>query len=306
MMFRLAHLSDVHLGPLPQVSYRELASKRVTGYINWRRNRQSHLSDGVLDALIADLHAIRPDHIAVTGDIVNLSLDLEFANATKWLQRLGDAGRVSVIPGNHDAYVPGALARACAAWMPWMTGDNVTGDNDTGHDAKTIFPYLRQRGPVALIGLSSATATAPFSATGRFGRRQALRLGSILDETGRKGLFRVVMIHHPPVPGAAERHKRLYGIARFQHVIAGHGCELVLHGHTHLATVHHIAGPNASVPVIGVPSASQGPGGRKPAARYNLFEISAKGDRRVVRMIERGIAAGSDGIVQVSDRILTG
>ena len=39
-MFRLAHLSDIHLGPLPEVSYRELASKRITGYINWQRNRK--------------------------------------------------------------------------------------------------------------------------------------------------------------------------------------------------------------------------------------------------------------------------
>ena len=39
-MFRLAHLSDIHLGPLPELSFRELASKRVTGWYNWQRNRR--------------------------------------------------------------------------------------------------------------------------------------------------------------------------------------------------------------------------------------------------------------------------
>ncbi|TIO72439.1 MAG: metallophosphoesterase, partial [Mesorhizobium sp.] len=34
-MLRLAHISDVHLGPLPDVTYRDLASKRVLGYVNW-------------------------------------------------------------------------------------------------------------------------------------------------------------------------------------------------------------------------------------------------------------------------------
>ena len=71
-MFRLAHLSDVHLGPLPPVSFADLASKRVTGYVNWRRNRAHRMMDNALDALIADMLGQRPDHIAVTGDLVNL------------------------------------------------------------------------------------------------------------------------------------------------------------------------------------------------------------------------------------------
>ena len=47
-MFRLAHISDVHLGPLPPVTYRQLASKRITGYINWQRNRSKTFHDGAL------------------------------------------------------------------------------------------------------------------------------------------------------------------------------------------------------------------------------------------------------------------
>ena len=38
-MFRLAHLSDPHLGPLPPVRLRELMNKRLTGYANWRLGR---------------------------------------------------------------------------------------------------------------------------------------------------------------------------------------------------------------------------------------------------------------------------
>ena len=51
-MFRLAHISDVHLGPLPDVTYRELASKRMVGYVNWQRNRRRFLHDGVLGAIV--------------------------------------------------------------------------------------------------------------------------------------------------------------------------------------------------------------------------------------------------------------
>ena len=59
-MFRLAHISDVHLGPLPDVTYRDLASKRMVGYVNWQRNRRHVMQDGTLGTIIADIAAHRP------------------------------------------------------------------------------------------------------------------------------------------------------------------------------------------------------------------------------------------------------
>ena len=59
----------------------------------------------MLAALVADLKARTPDHIAVTGDLVNLSLPSEFVAARAWLDALGNPRDVSVVPGNHDAYV---------------------------------------------------------------------------------------------------------------------------------------------------------------------------------------------------------
>ena len=88
-MFRLAHISDVHLGPLPDVTYRDLASKRVLGYVNWQRNRRRHMHDAVIDTIVADIKARAPDHLAVTGDLVNLALDGEIEMAKHWLETLG-------------------------------------------------------------------------------------------------------------------------------------------------------------------------------------------------------------------------
>ncbi|TIU09350.1 MAG: metallophosphoesterase, partial [Mesorhizobium sp.] len=64
-MLRLAHISDVHLGPLPDVTYRDLASKRVLGYVNWQRNRRRHMHDAVIDTIVGDIKANAPDHLAV-------------------------------------------------------------------------------------------------------------------------------------------------------------------------------------------------------------------------------------------------
>lgn len=284
-MFRLAHLSDIHLGPLPEVAYRDLVSKRITGYINWRRNRSAALDDGVIDAIVADMKAHGPDHVAVTGDLMNLALDGEIELARLWLETLGAPQHVSVVPGNHDAYVAGALAKACRAWGAFMTGDGADGPARPGG-----FPYLRLRGPVALIGVSSARATAPFMASGFFGEGQARRLSRLLDETREKGLFRVVMIHHPPVRGAAAAHKRLIGIGRFQKVMRDHGAELVLHGHTHLPTTYRIDGRDGPVPVVGVAAAGQAPQGRKPPGQYNLFTIDGRPGSWRVDLARRGIS----------------
>src|SRR5690606_20836674 len=210
------------------VAYRDLMSKRITGYINWRRNRSSNLHEGVIDSIVDHMKAAQPDHIAVTGDLMNLALSGEVELSRLWLETLGDPNEVSVVPGNHDAYVPGAIDKACAAWAGWMHGDGQAEAARRG-----TFPYLRVRGNVALIGVSSARATAPFMASGFFGESQAERLSDMLDAARAQNLCRVVLIHHPPVRGAAAAHKRLLGIGRFQAVMRSHGAELVLHGHTH-------------------------------------------------------------------------
>src|SRR5579871_555033 len=87
--FTLAHLSDPHLPPLPTPRLAELVGKRMLGYINWTRNRHRFHRRDVVDLLVSDLRAQTPDHIAITGDLVNLSLDAEFAAARVWLESIG-------------------------------------------------------------------------------------------------------------------------------------------------------------------------------------------------------------------------
>jgi len=283
-MFRLAHISDVHLGPLPDVSYRELASKRVVGYVNWQRNRRKVLHDGIAGLIVGDIRANQVDHITVTGDLVNLALDGEIEMAKIWLEALGSGQDVSVVPGNHDAYVPGAFDKTCRAWHAYMSSDD-----HAGHVNRETFPYLRVRGNVALIGVTSARATAPFMATGFFRPGQAERLARVLDEAKKRGLFRIVMIHHPPVRDAVPQHKRLFGIRRFQRIVRQHGAELVLHGHSHQPSLFHIDGPKAPVPVVGVAATGQAPGGHSPAAQWNMIEIAGEPGQWAARLSRRGL-----------------
>ncbi|MBM3527247.1 MAG: metallophosphoesterase [Alphaproteobacteria bacterium] len=291
-MFVLAHLSDPHLAPLPRPRLGELASKRGLGYLNWLRKRRAIHRAEVLSAVVADLKANAPDHIAVTGDLVNLSLGAEFARARTWLEGLGSPQGVSVVPGNHDAYVRAVTGFAERDWGAFMRGD------DGG-----AFPYVRRRGPVALIGLSTSLATLPLAATGRLHGGQLERLGEILDRTGRDGLFRTVLIHHPPTPGA-NRFRRLQDAAALRAVLHRHGAELVLHGHHHEQSVAFLDGLGVEIPCVGVPSASGAQGHHDDPAGFNLYEIGGGAGGWRCTMIARGLRGG--GIAETGRRTLIG
>jgi 3',5'-cyclic AMP phosphodiesterase CpdA len=281
MTFTLAHLSDPHLAPLPQPRWRELIGKRVTGYLNWRRARRFVHDAGTLAAIVADLKAQATDHIAVTGDLANIALPEEFLCGRDWLERLGSPRDVSVVPGNHDAYVRDGLAHAIRQWGAYMSGD----------DGQTVFPYVRRREPLALIGVSSAVPTAPFLATGWVGGAQLARLALLLDALKGEKLFRVILIHHPPV-SQARRAKRLLDASVFKRVIAQNGAELLLHGHDHLTMLNWLTGPGgARVPAVGVPSASAAAGTSHDDAGYNLYRVDGEAGAWTCEMTVRGIDA---------------
>ena len=296
-MFVLAHLSDPHLSPQAGPRLRELAGKRALGLLNWRMRRRFEHRTDVLDAVLADLATQTTDHIAVTGDLVNLALPGEFAAARTFLERVGPPERVSLVPGNHDAYARATLGLGRAQWGEYMSGDNAPAEGGEH------FPYERRRGPLAIIGLSTGVPTGFFMAWGRLGESQLGGLDARLEALGREQVFRVVLLHHPPVPFRRDRRKDLVDAARFRDVLRRRGAELVLHGHTHLRLVNRIEGPAGSIPVVGVPSASA-IGQHDDPATYNLYRIAPAGNGWSCEMISRAYAPGQGGIAEVERRVL--
>jgi 3',5'-cyclic AMP phosphodiesterase CpdA len=266
--FTLAHLSDPHLPPLPVPRFSELMGKRAFGYLNWTRNRQRFHRRDVLDALVSDMQAQAPDHIAITGDLVNIALEAEFAPSRAWLESVGAPDRVTVIPGNHDAYVRATQHRFAEAWVNYLDGDDAP-------DGSVTFPFVRRRGPLALIGVSSAVPTPPLMATGWLGRSQLDGLERVLAELSSEQAFRVLLIHHPLRSDAHT--KRLTDSSQLLALLKRYGAELILHGHDHVHSTIWVDGTKGSIPAIGVPSASAVAHGRHPAAAYNLFSIERDG-----------------------------
>ena len=289
-MFVLAHMSDLHLASRPRPA--ELIGKRGLGFINWQRKRKYIHRPGIADAIVRDLKGMLPDHIAMTGDLVNLSLDDEYRRARAWLEGLGSPHDVTVVPGNHDVYVRAVVASPAAYWGDYMRGD----------DGRQDFPFVRRRGNAALVALSTAVPTGPFMATGRLGERQLAGLADALDET--RGLFRIVLIHHPPLSPAKRYMRRLTDAAGLRGVLAAHGAELLIHGHDHRRALVWLDGPGGSkIPAAGVPSVSaRVPHGSEDGAGYTIFRIDGEEGAWRCEMIAR--QRDDDGAIREARRQL--
>jgi 3',5'-cyclic AMP phosphodiesterase CpdA len=237
----------------------------------------------VLDRLIADIVQADVDHVAVTGDLVNLGLPDEYKAARTLLWRIGPPERVSFVPGNHDAYMRQTVPQIVLQWRPWFLSDGVAED-----EGGYAFPFTRVRGQVALVGVNSGVPTAPFLATGFLGSRQIAALADELQMLGEQGLARLVLIHHPPFDIGPQ--KRLGDHRELAAMLAKVGCEAILHGHTHKGTLKQLKGPSGLIPVIGVPSASATHGGRHEGAAWNLVTVTGEPGAWQVAVERRPVA----------------
>jgi 3',5'-cyclic AMP phosphodiesterase CpdA len=277
LQLTLAHFSDPHLAFEPKLRGLEHVSKRQMSVWSWQRKRRASQRPDILGALLADLRAAAPDHLAITGDLINFSLPEEFRRARLWLESLGDPDSVSVVPGNHDALVPVPPAQGLGLWTPWMRGD---GQTDTG------WPWLRVRNGFALIGLSSALPTAPGSARGRVGQEQRRRLVELLRQARERDWVRVVLIHHPLAEDAVSRRKALADRAELRALLEAEGAELLLHGHGRDAHLEQLRAPGPLC--LGLPSASAMALPHEAPAHWQLLHlVRDEGQCRLDRELRR-------------------
>jgi 3',5'-cyclic AMP phosphodiesterase CpdA len=274
-MFLLAHVTDPHFrGSLAGVTPMDFIGKRALGGLNLVVNRRRHHKMELLEALRLDMRAQTPDHLALTGDLSNVSLPGEFRAALAWLDTCGlESAAISVIPGNHDAYVQAVVASREfeKLFAPYMTDDLQVAEAAPRAD----YPFVQIRDSIAFVCVTSSVPTGDFGAWGRIGDEQLGRLEKTLARPEIAGKTRVVLVHHPPVLQKDGEDRNLRDRAALVAVLARVGADLVLHGHDHQDERTELAGPGGKlIPVIGGGSASY-TGRPERRARYNLFEIEA-------------------------------
>jgi 3',5'-cyclic AMP phosphodiesterase CpdA len=327
-VFSLGHLSDLHATPVVVENPLHLLNKRFFGWLSWRIRRRHFHRTSVVDALMDDLGCTVIDHLVVTGDFTNLSLASEFGAARERLKRLGDARDVSIVPGNHDAYVRVAQVASWNLWSDYFESDDDASDDDASDggvsddgesddgasaeessDPRDRFPTLRVRGPLAVVGLCSALPTPLFNASGTLGDAQLERLERMLHRLSESDLCRVISIHHPITAGATHERRWLRDAESLRGVICRAGADLVVHGHNHRTLIAAVDGPDGSIPVVGVRSASDI--GQRPErrAQYHVYEIErnceSRGPRFRIALRIRGYDPDSGRFRAEGERELT-
>jgi 3',5'-cyclic AMP phosphodiesterase CpdA len=267
-VFRLAHVTDLHMRSFAGARLRDFFGKRAIGALNLAVIRRRKYRMDLLAALGEDLRTRPHDHLVVSGDLGNVSLLSEWRAARAWIERTGaSVANTTVIPGNHDAYVEevvtsGAFEQLFAAYQ--------SADLRLGSDT---YPFARLRGEIALVCANTCVPTGDLGAWGRVGEAQVRRLEALLAAPEVRARFRVLVIHHPPVMQRPPENRNLLDRARLAEVLARVGAELVVHGHDHRDEFAELAGPEGRrIPVVGAGSASYA-GAAERCSRYNIYEI---------------------------------
>jgi len=108
---RIVHFSDIHIGSNPKISY--VFDKRFIGSLNFYLHRKSEIKLANIIKFSKLLSSVSPDLIVCTGDITSISAKEEFLEALQYLMPIADnkQWKFVYIPGNHDLYVNGRVAK---------------------------------------------------------------------------------------------------------------------------------------------------------------------------------------------------
>lgn len=276
---KIAHLSDLHVLDLEGVPPLAFANKRLLGYANLRFKRKHVHKAEIASLVFREVARAGVDHVVITGDLTNLALESEFRAAHRLIASTLDMpeDRVSVISGNHDAYVSDAKLRPFETIFGAYTSSDLP---EFGLPlAGGIFPFVRIRGPLAIIGLSSAVPRPPFVAAGVLGDPQRKALRSILRHPEVRERTPVVLVHHPSYPPSSRFKTIVEGLhdgEGLERDLAESHPAIILHGHLHRRVLRKGRGRDG-LTVIGATSASLHHRDQDRMAGYNLYTFDDGG-----------------------------
>jgi len=257
---RIIHITDPHLSTLDGHSFGSLSAKRRSGYLSWTRKRHLIHRRETLERLTKAIKEEAPDLLVLSGDLVQIGLESEIAQAGTWLDDLAASTEIFFVPGNHDVYAGDSWPALRRHWGRFIPGPNA-GESDGPAEA---YPLVRDFDTVRMIGVSSACVTPIFSARGSLGEAQMERLSVLLRDTRASGRAPLLAIHHPPLQGMAKWRKALKEVEELQRLLSAQPPAIVCCGHLH----HNLELTEGETHVFCTASASN-----RLDASYRIFDI---------------------------------
>jgi 3',5'-cyclic AMP phosphodiesterase CpdA len=267
---RLGHISDLHLSDRGRYPRNGFAPRDCDRHSN-------RLAQRVLDQM--ELAGV--DHLVVTGDLTLSSETAEFERASKLLRRWADAGKLTIVPGNHDVWTAESVKTSRFLRMIGPDGRGM-------RRPAASYPFAALPAPeVAIIALdSSRCGDEPFETPGQIGSAQLQACRELVRHHLKEGRAVLIALHHhlmlprervpsdslvAQMPLAdADKLVRLVSDVR----VAG-----ILHGHRHCAFRVDIPGAAGPTPVLCAGSASRVTDEPVRRARGYVYEVDRGGVR---------------------------
>ncbi len=244
MFRRIAHLSDVHMlearpnpSALHNLSVQFVSLARPLD----ARGRARKLRRGLAAAKRAGA-----DHFVISGDLTEVGAPDQFEAFAEELDASGiDPERITLVPGNHDAYTSGeAWRRALEGPLrPYVRGAAL----EPGH--------VVERGDVVLLPIDVSCFQSIARSAGVLSPANGDALERRLDDPALEKKAIVVVQHHQPFTHARSAWQWIDGLRgseRLMGLLARHPRVSVLHGHMH-KVVDRIVGLGVSR-IFGAPA----------------------------------------------------
>ncbi len=188
-MKRIVHISDLHYG---------------------------RVRDGLDEILLEHVTALRPDLVAVSGDLTQRARHHQFEAARRFLDRL-PAPHITV-PGNHDVPLENLFIRFVTPFSRYKKYIDTELEPEH-HD-----------GEVSVVGVNSVNPYAWQS--GKIGAHTSARICAAFDNAPARPM-RIVVLHHPLTLKPGSQKRPTEGAAQALTTLADCGADIVLSGHLH-------------------------------------------------------------------------
>tara|TARA_B100000945_G_scaffold308573_1_gene298429 strand:- start:824 stop:1657 length:834 start_codon:yes stop_codon:yes gene_type:complete len=235
----IIHISDLHFHSYPQ-KLNEFNAKRILGATNLlvRRAREFPLNRAV--HLVETIQKMEWDHLVISGDITQLSLEREFLLAREILDPLlVKKASVTVIPGNHDRYTNGQSdTDLFTKYFGEFFGKNEVHISEINEEW-------------CLVGWDSAHYNDLRTSSGTVRKSTIMATENLIQNFPEQTKF-IVVNHFPltfPEDWKFDRFHELYNIVPVKNwILRNPQIRLYLHGHIHTNWIHRL--PRDSAPEL--------------------------------------------------------
>ena len=221
-MTRIAHLSGLHLLE-DDFDARRGRERRRLAYVSLLRPKDPAWRRGRALAALSAARDSGADHVVVTGDVTEDGVDAQFEVLAEVLAESAcPPSRVTLVPGNHDAYAHGD------AWSRALEGPL------RAYRATSTSGSAVVLGDAVLLPLSTARTQPYARSAGWLDPEQLEQARAVAAGSSHRGRALVLVMHHAPVERSfapvqwargLEQHAAIRAILeRYDHVS-------VLHGH---------------------------------------------------------------------------